>query len=65
MLPVSLLNEPSDSSLIREKDDKFIARLEKEMLDNPIIILYTVAVGDLLTASACLALGSTNQGNLR
>ena len=36
MLPVSLLNEPSDSSLIREKDDKFIARLKKEMLDNPI-----------------------------
>ena len=36
MLPVSRLSEPSDSSLIREKDDKFIARLKKEMLDNPI-----------------------------
>lgn len=36
MLPVSLLSEPSDTSLIREKDEKFIARLKKEMLDNPI-----------------------------
>lgn len=36
MLPIALLNEPTDSSLIREKDDKFIAKLKKEMLDNPI-----------------------------
>jgi hypothetical protein len=36
MLPVSLLSEPSDTSLIREKDEKFIAKLKKEMLDNPI-----------------------------
>ena len=36
MLPVTLLNEPSDSTMIREKDDKFIVRL-KEMLDDPIM----------------------------
>ena len=35
MLPVTLLNEPLDSSLVREKDEMFITRLKK-MLDDPI-----------------------------
>ena len=44
MLPVSLLDEPSDSSLIREKDDKFIARMKKEMLDNPLVMFSQFCV---------------------
>ena len=36
MLPVILLSEPSDSSLVREKDELFITMLKKEMMENPI-----------------------------
>lgn len=36
MIPVMLLSEPSDSSLVREKDEMFIGRLKKEMMENPI-----------------------------
>ena len=36
MLPISLLSEPSSSCLVREKDDKFIVKLKKEMMENPV-----------------------------
>lgn len=36
MLPISLVSEPATSCLIREKDKNFIAKLKKEMLENPV-----------------------------
>ena len=36
MLPISLLSEPSSFCLVREKDDKFIVKLKKEMMENPV-----------------------------
>ena len=36
MLPVKLLSEAPQSSLVREKDTTFIERLKTEMLENPI-----------------------------